>query len=119
MRLFTVADGTIRELRGHTNLVYSVDYAPDGHELASVSDDGTVRIWDLAAGASAVLRGHTANVEDVAFAPDGKRIASISVADKTARIWDLDVPYDAPAIRVWLDTATTAILGPANQLASR
>jgi hypothetical protein len=34
-------------LRGHTNLVRSLSYAPDGHTLATASIDQAIRLWDL------------------------------------------------------------------------
>ena len=36
--------------QGHTYAVNSVAYSSDGTQLASGSDDTTVRIWDVASG---------------------------------------------------------------------
>ena len=36
--------------QGHTGAVNSVAYSSDGTQLASGSDDNTVRIWDVASG---------------------------------------------------------------------
>ena len=75
-------------LRGHTNIVYSVVYSPDGAQIASGSLDYTVRIWDAATGALLhTLQGHTDPVTSVAYSPDGKYIVSGSW-DRTVRIWD-------------------------------
>jgi WD40 repeat protein len=36
-----------RTLRGHTGSVLGFDWSPDGYTLASISDDGTIILWDL------------------------------------------------------------------------
>ena len=55
--------GCVREMRvrewwcvvaygpqGHSDVVRSVAYSPDGRQLLSGSDDKTVRVWDVATG---------------------------------------------------------------------
>ncbi len=74
--------------RGHTAVVSSVTFSPDGQRIASGSSDQTVKVWDAVSGQEFVtLNGHTGNVASVAFSPDGQRIASASW-DKTLKVWD-------------------------------
>ncbi|CAE6503577.1 unnamed protein product [Rhizoctonia solani] len=75
--------------RGHTSLIWSVAFAPDGNSLASGSWDDTVCIWD-AYSPSAIgepLTGHTDSVFSVSYSPLGDIIASGS-RDNTIRLWD-------------------------------
>ena len=38
----------LAELKGHTNIILSVAFSPDGSKLASASPEGIVRVWALA-----------------------------------------------------------------------
>jgi WD domain, G-beta repeat len=77
----------VRTLTGHTARVSAFACSPDGCQVVSASDDGTLKIWDTGAGTTfRTLTGHTASVSACAYSPDGQYIVSVSV-DHTLRIW--------------------------------
>ena len=75
-------------LRGHTYIVTSVSFSPDGSRIVSGSWDKSVRVWDASSGELMnTLEGHTGWVRSVSFSPDGSRIVSGS-DDSSVRVWD-------------------------------
>jgi WD40 repeat protein len=77
-------------LRGHTDCVQCVTFAPDGKRLASAASDYTVRLWRVDSAHPyevAALRGHSDKVHAVAFSRNGTRLAS-GGKDRTVVVWD-------------------------------
>jgi hypothetical protein len=79
-------------LTGHTGVVTSVAYSPDGRTLATASADHSVILWDLTnarrpAPIGQPLTGHTGVVQSVAFSPDGRTLATGSW-DSTVILWN-------------------------------
>ena len=73
---------------GHTGLVTSLDFSPDGKRLVSADEDGVVKLWDTRTGQEALtLRGHQDVIRSVAFSPDGRLVAAAG-DDGTIAIWD-------------------------------
>ncbi|KAH8797868.1 hypothetical protein F5884DRAFT_825522 [Xylogone sp. PMI_703] len=78
----------IQTLAGHSDSVRAIAFSPDGKQIASGSDDRTIKLWDATTGdLQKTLAGHSDWVTAVAFSPDGKQIASGS-DDWTIKLWD-------------------------------
>lgn len=74
-------------LRGHTDVVNTAMFSPDGTRVLTASGDRTARIWSVPTGAQLIaLRGHQSWVTDGAFDHDGSLVVTAS-HDHTARIW--------------------------------
>lgn len=74
---------------GHSKAITALAFTKDGSQLASGSDDGTVRIWDLKKRqVRHVLAQHRGPITAIEFGHEEMRIATASV-DGTAVLWDL------------------------------
>ncbi|MBP9726692.1 MAG: protein kinase [Gammaproteobacteria bacterium] len=72
-------------LEGHTKPVRALAVLPNG-QLASGSEDNTIKLWDARGGCVATLAGHTSGVTALAALPNGQ-LASGSW-DNTIKLWD-------------------------------
>ncbi|MCP4699936.1 MAG: PEGA domain-containing protein [Gammaproteobacteria bacterium] len=86
--ILSLANKEIVQLKGHSEVVVSVAFSPDGQFLASGSDD-TVKIWKSTSGQFTEYQTLTENpssVWSVAFSLDGQFLTSGGY-DGTVKIW--------------------------------
>ncbi|WOB43987.1 hypothetical protein HNI00_13140 [Thermoleptolyngbya oregonensis NK1-22] len=92
--LLDLQSRTTTALSGHTASIMSVQYSPDGRLIASVGDDGALRLWTRRADGSfaphqAILAHPASRIWSVAFSPDGRQVATAAI-DRTVKVWGLE-----------------------------
>ena len=86
----------IRTLRGHVKPVLSCDFSPNGHEIATGSDDHTCMLWDLRMQANRArgkeqmytIAAHKSLLSKVKFSPECGSVLLTASYDKTLKLWD-------------------------------
>ena len=121
IRLWDVHTGNrLHTLTGHTDVVSSVTFSPDGLLVASGSWDGTVRLWDARTGLHLkTISGSTGEVNTVVFSPGGLTIASgsgtqgeTSTGDNAIRLWDTRTGEHLRTLKGHTNWVTSAAFSP-------
>src|SRR5262249_53764716 len=88
-RLWDRATGKeLATLDGHEDIVFRVQFSPDGKTLATSSRDKTIRLWDVPSGKPrGTLTGHERPAKGMGFLPDGTLVTASW--DATIRYWDV------------------------------
>jgi COMPASS component SWD3 len=78
----------VKNLRGHSDLVFCVNFSPQLNLIVSGSFDETIRIWEVKTGRCLhAICAHSMPATSVSFNRDGSLIVSTS-HDGTCKIWD-------------------------------
>jgi WD40 repeat protein len=79
----------IRTFTGHRGSVWSVAVTPDGEQVISGSQDGTLKIWNLNTGKLVrKIAAHDGSINAISTTLDGLQVISGS-HDKTLKVWNL------------------------------
>ncbi|GAC95228.1 vegetative incompatibility protein [Pseudozyma hubeiensis SY62] len=80
-------------MQGHRLPVVKVTFHPVFSQIASASEDTTVKLWDWETGDfERTLKGHTKAVQDVDFDSKGNYVVSCS-SDLSIKVWDANNDY--------------------------
>jgi len=90
IRLIHFPTGQIKHLlKGHNDVVYSLNFSTNNKLIISGGYDQTARIWDITSGNILhTLKGHTARIYAVAFSPDNQ-FAVTGSFDHTLKLWQI------------------------------
>jgi len=89
IHIYPLPTGKRRTLTGHTSDVYRCCFSPNGEQLATTSQDGSVRLWDVATGKLTKTLLQTKDpTYDVAYSRDGKLLVAVG-DDGRVRFWNM------------------------------
>ncbi|OMJ95589.1 hypothetical protein SteCoe_1010 [Stentor coeruleus] len=83
------SSSSVARMTGHQQLITQVLFSPDGHFIASASNDKSVKLWEGFTGQYlASFRSHVGAVYQISWSADSRMIASAS-KDSTVKIWGM------------------------------
>ncbi|KAE9384646.1 WD40 repeat-like protein, partial [Gymnopus androsaceus JB14] len=112
VRIWDAGTGDLHHtLEGHTSLVYSVAFSPDGSQIVSGSWDDTVRIWDTGIGtllsllnshnnlhSTHILQNHSLSFHSVALS-NSRFFHFTAPPHGPMQLHNMHVPYMYPSIQ--------------------
>jgi WD40 repeat protein len=89
LEICRIATGTVRKsMRAHEAGITCAGFSSDDNLVASISHDGTLRVWDLAADPAGVrFAPHPDDVVEAKFSPSGDRLVTRS-SNGTTWLWN-------------------------------
>jgi WD40 repeat protein len=82
---------SVHTFKAHATRIAQIAFHPEGRHLISVSQSGTVRMWDVDTGQPLMRwHGHTQQGQAAGFHPQGQLLAT-GGEDETVRLWRYDL----------------------------
>jgi WD40 repeat protein/transcriptional regulator with XRE-family HTH domain len=102
-KVWDVASGKeISTFLSHENRGWGIGdivFSPNGKYVATVSGDGSLKIWDARTGEESLVLIDATDINGVDFSPNGKYLATVS-SDGTATKWDASTGEELVVYRV-------------------
>ncbi len=113
VRILDSGSGQLRAtLIGHSGMVRSARYSPDGKLLATAGGDQIIKLWNAETGQElGTLTGHQSEIWKLAFSPDGRTLASGS-RDRTVRLWDVATGRELSRLDAHSDSVYSVAFSP-------
>ncbi len=101
----------------HSRIIWSVAFSPNGDQLASGNEDGSIVIWDNSSLAPAMppLAQHNGGVLAVTFSPNGQWLASAG-QDQQIIMWDAATGQPITRWNAHTDDINSLVFSPDSRL---
>jgi WD40 repeat protein len=98
---------------GHTDTVRSVAFSPDGKQILSGSEDGTIKFWDADTGREInTFSVYTLMVNSIAFSPDGRQVLSGSDTNTRIKLWDANTGKEIGTFSGHIENISSVTFSP-------
>jgi len=109
----------VATLHGHTMDIFGVAVSPDGTRLATLSDDGSIKIWDTTSNQELLTISTGITQKNlsrfISFSPDGKRLIT-PAGEHLAKVWEVDSGKESLTLSGHADEVLTTAFSPDGQM---
>lgn len=89
LRIWNLEQKQVHLLKNHTQLIWNINFSPDGKFILTASDDNTAALFNFNTLESRILTKHSSDVDKAIFSHNGNFIFTCS-SDKTAILWNME-----------------------------